>query len=782
MKNLENQLLNGVTAILGKGGVAESFGLIFHKEQYAYACSVAKGIARGGPDMGSMTLLEASTGTGKTIGYGVPYALYSAFSGKRVGVSTFTLHLQRQIMQKDMPIILDMVEKYTGKKLFAARRIGMRNFISKSRLENLIGEMDSLASCDPDELLLLDELVKFAAESLILNDASNKKNTGEFAEFLEDAGISALPCGITQDQICLGADCPKEEIAIIDAHKTDSMNADIVITSHAMTALHGRNKFNILDGDRPISAMVFDEADKFPDAAAGILGQRFPVSRVRAMLQKIKHPEFQKCSEDAMKLEAILKSMYSKTTTVINVDCEPASNLTKAMSNFSNSFKALLKISFNRKAGQKNIFKLDPIFREYLADFVLYNDRLLEIVRQFKGDGNSNDVMVCQVVFSPCRNYPTLAIIPVNPGIFMSQLWAVPFPKIDENGKVDEDFEPRVYLESCLMTSATLGDPGLSLELKFKAFMRECGIYEMRSPPKKISSKNNIPQDSSIDKVKVLQVNKDIFASFEPSVYGQIKFLLCDPRVPKPLLKTVNVVDLDVIEEDGEEISFTETTPNPEWVSYVSNTIFHAQKNLGGRTLVLTNSYRSSKFISDKLGELNLDNKISNLFVHEQSQKLNGLVEKFKLHDDAVLVTAGGWEGLSIVNAIGRGMIDNLIITQLPFGGRDIAKANAFAHLQAKIGKTKEEIRSYLYSQALSSARRKMMQGIGRGIRSYKDKCTVIITDSRFSHPLKKEVMIEFGERKEKSINGFHHCVPTRFLPALSAAKILRADGTVFIP
>ena len=91
---LEQTLLTDVERILGPQGLAMTVsGFHYNPDQHAYAQQAAKGFARVGT-AGLQTILnslQASTGTGKTLGYLVPLMCYAARQGERVMVSTLSL-------------------------------------------------------------------------------------------------------------------------------------------------------------------------------------------------------------------------------------------------------------------------------------------------------------------------------------------------------------------------------------------------------------------------------------------------------------------------------------------------------------------------------------------------------------------------------------------------------------------------------------------------------------------------------------------------------------------
>src|SRR4051794_21803326 len=105
--------------------------------QVTYAGRVARTLASASDGEGVVTLLEAETGTGKSLGYLVPLCLEVVEAHKRGVISTYTRLLQSQILIEDFPIAAHVARLITGRVVRAAPRLGLRNFISASRVEAL---------------------------------------------------------------------------------------------------------------------------------------------------------------------------------------------------------------------------------------------------------------------------------------------------------------------------------------------------------------------------------------------------------------------------------------------------------------------------------------------------------------------------------------------------------------------------------------------------------------------------------------------------------------------
>ena len=84
---------------------------------------------------GTVSLLEAGTGTGKSLAYLIPAALWAIENDARVAISTFTIALQGQLMQADLPVL-----QKAGLDIRFAAMMGRSNYLCKRKLENALKE------------------------------------------------------------------------------------------------------------------------------------------------------------------------------------------------------------------------------------------------------------------------------------------------------------------------------------------------------------------------------------------------------------------------------------------------------------------------------------------------------------------------------------------------------------------------------------------------------------------------------------------------------------------
>ena len=253
----------------GPGGVLEQ-----RLEDYEYRPSqvrMAEAVHRALEEQ-SHVIIEAGTGTGKTLAYLLPALLH----GRRILVSTGTKTLQDQIFYKDIPLL----ESIIGRPIQAAYLKGRNNYLCRLKLETLHAE----------GLFSSRELRRFQA----ILDWAQETETGDRAELGSVGDDSELWTRMdARRERCLGTKCKDYERCFLTLMRQKAMEADIVVVNHhlffADLAIRKSDVAAILPD---YSAVIFDEAHDLEDVATEYFG--FHVSNYR--LAEFIH--------DARKLEA----------------------------------------------------------------------------------------------------------------------------------------------------------------------------------------------------------------------------------------------------------------------------------------------------------------------------------------------------------------------------------------------------------------------------------------------------------------------------------------------
>jgi ATP-dependent DNA helicase DinG len=200
-------------------------------------------------------IVEAGTGTGKTLAYLIPAIL----GGRRVVVSTATKSLQEQLYAKDVPFL----QKNFAPELKVAVMKGRANFLCRLKLHQMEGQ---------PVLKGLEELDWFTQ----IRDWERVTETGDRAElnFLPDDADLWTRLDARRET-CTGQKCPEFERCFITAMHQRAAAADLIIVNHhlffADLALRQDDFGSILPEH---SAVVFDEAHEIEDVASDYFGRQ----------------------------------------------------------------------------------------------------------------------------------------------------------------------------------------------------------------------------------------------------------------------------------------------------------------------------------------------------------------------------------------------------------------------------------------------------------------------------------------------------------------------------
>ncbi|MDT7688400.1 MAG: ATP-dependent helicase DinG [Acidobacteriota bacterium] len=215
-------------------------------------------------------IVEAGTGTGKTLAYLVPAIAAAISRGGRVVISTGTKNLQEQLMEKDIPFL----QRVLPKKFSAAYMKGRSNYVCLSRIKR--------AETSPI-LEGLDDIDHFDA----VREWSRDSVSGDRAELTE------LPEHLTfwrhidaRSEICTGQKCADYDACYITRMRQRASDADIIIVNHhlffADLALRGGEYGQVIPD---YSAVIFDEAHQVEDVAAEYFGSQVSNYQVEDMLR-----------------------------------------------------------------------------------------------------------------------------------------------------------------------------------------------------------------------------------------------------------------------------------------------------------------------------------------------------------------------------------------------------------------------------------------------------------------------------------------------------------------
>lgn len=245
---------NHIEKVFGTDGLISKF-----HDNYEYRSGqikMAEAVATAFADKRHL-IVEAGTGTGKTLAYLIPAIATALATKKRIVISTGTKNLQEQLMEKDIPFL----QKVLPKKFTAAYMKGRSNYACLYRIQK---------ADDQPILDGLDQKRQFEE----IRDWSLESSTGDRRELVDlPEDLSFWSRINAKGDTCIGQKCPNFEPCFITRMRVRAEDADIIIVNHHLffADLNVRgNQFGKVIPD--YAAVIFDEAHLIEDIAADYFG------------------------------------------------------------------------------------------------------------------------------------------------------------------------------------------------------------------------------------------------------------------------------------------------------------------------------------------------------------------------------------------------------------------------------------------------------------------------------------------------------------------------------
>ncbi|WP_350343584.1 helicase C-terminal domain-containing protein [Proteinivorax tanatarense] len=666
-----------VRDVLDESGAISKLLPLYEKrdEQLVMAEKVIQGYNEG-----KNVIVEAGTGTGKSLAYLIPSILWAVKNKKRVVVSTNTINLQEQIISKDIPFLQQTLAVNFKGVLVKGRS----NYLCKAKLDKLQGDLFE----ETDEELM--ELKKIREWAFTTSDGSKA-----------DLGFRPLEKHweklSSEGDLCTKAHCPHFRDCFFFTARRESATADIMVVNHhllfADLALKGKG---LEGGVLPnYHGIVLDEAHNVEDVATTYFGasiNRFLVlKQLRRIYQtKIKGKQTGTLQEILVKAQtqrrlpvAAKKSIENHINNIIPLLAQLVDGTNEFFTAIekwiADDNKSKLRITNQVTKGHRfqTIKELSKKYVNKANTFTSEINSLLDALEELPSDVFSH--LLTSAVELNAMNKRIEGIVSTIESILNSQSdqevrWIE--IKASSRGKnaslclapLDVSFElnDNVFqkYETVILTSATIATNG-----NFSYIKKRIGLSK---------SKGNLIE------------------CILPSPFDyKRQVLLCVPMdIPLP--------------------------SSSEFLDENTKFILKAILKTEGRAFVLFTSFKMLNDVFYKL-KSHLENCGIKPLKQGQHQR-HYLLETFKNDVNSVLfATASFWEGVDVQGK----SLSNVILVKLPFSVPDEPIIQARQELIEKEGGN--PFMNYTVPQAIL----RFKQGFGRLIRSKEDKGVVVCTDKR---------------------------------------------------
>jgi ATP-dependent DNA helicase DinG len=229
-------------------------------------------------ESGQHLAVQAGTGTGKSLAYLVPAIRHALSAGGTVIVSTATIALQRQLIERDLPRLAAALADQLGREPSFAILKGRRNYLCLHKVHG--GPAD-----DPEDALFDSRSVSATGRQVQrLHEWAATTDTGDRDELIPGVDDRAWRQVSVNARECIGSQkCPFGSQCFAELAREAAGEADIVVTNHALLAIDAMEDYIVLPEH---DIVVIDEAHELVDRVTGVAARELSAPAVEAAVRR----------------------------------------------------------------------------------------------------------------------------------------------------------------------------------------------------------------------------------------------------------------------------------------------------------------------------------------------------------------------------------------------------------------------------------------------------------------------------------------------------------------
>jgi ATP-dependent DNA helicase DinG len=405
----------------------------------------------------SHLVIEAGTGVGKSFAYLVPAIDFAVNMSERVVISTNTISLQEQLMNKDIPFLQEIFPH----PFKVALAKGRGNYLCLRRLENVITfDRGLFPSEDEDELVRIHQW------------ASETKD-GSRSDLRPQPKISVWEQVCSERDLCLGpSKCPQGRQCFYQKARNALYKANIIVVNHHLLfsdlALRGENsRFSVLPGYKYV---VIDEAQNIENTATEHIGISLSNYSIRHLLDSLCHRD-------------------KKGGLLIRLGQEHLIDLVEAARSKNDLFFQSVEEWFGEEPSETRRIRERNFILNTLDDPILnLQNALQDILPVAKTDEEENEIKAYAQRCGELReDLDTILNQSYDNSVYWVEINRGRFKTIKLNSgpvNVSDQLQPGLFqaMESVIMTSATLSTNGDFEYFKSRIGLNNCREVILGSP------------------------------------------------------------------------------------------------------------------------------------------------------------------------------------------------------------------------------------------------------------------------------------------------------------
>lgn len=253
--------------------------------------------------VGGSCLIQAGTGTGKSLGYLVPAALSAREHGMPVVVATATVALQRQLVTHDLPLVAESLG-WEEPLRFALLK-GRNNYVCLHKLHG--GGVDGEVT---DELFE-NPTSHLEEQALRVREWAESTPTGDRDDFPGSIDARVWRGFSVTSRECLGdSGCSFAEECFANVRRAHAHEADIVVTNHALLAIAATESLPLLPEHQVV---IIDEAHELVDRITSAVTVELSANEVqRVFTRASSHVDIQSAEQAEAAVQALRSALMDQ--------------------------------------------------------------------------------------------------------------------------------------------------------------------------------------------------------------------------------------------------------------------------------------------------------------------------------------------------------------------------------------------------------------------------------------------------------------------------------------
>ncbi|MFC3542317.1 ATP-dependent DNA helicase [Nonomuraea ferruginea] len=357
-------------------------------------------------DDGDHLAVQAGTGTGKSLAYLVPSIRHAMDADKPVVVSTATIALQRQLVDRDLPRLSEALGKELPHEPTFAILKGRRNYLCRYKLTAAWPEED-----EQDQLFDARDVSATGRMVQRIQEWAEETETGDRDELVPGVSEQAWRQFSVSAQECLGAGrCPSGAECFAELARARAGEVDVVVTNHALLAIDAMGDLPVLPEHRLV---VVDEAHELVDRVTSVVTGELSETTVALAVRRVGRLIDQPVADQLMEASEDLKALLAAAPPGRVDELPEVLGLTLALVRDS---AARCLTALGPRGGDKD----DPDRAgQRKAAFTALDEVHDTAVRMLEAYGHASETDRAEVVWldgGTDRRPPTLRVAPLNVG------------------------------------------------------------------------------------------------------------------------------------------------------------------------------------------------------------------------------------------------------------------------------------------------------------------------------------------------------------------------------